>query len=43
MTFARHDNLKYKFGNRNFWASAYYDKHDRDKHIDGAGLYLRTR
>ena len=24
MIFDRHANLKYKFGNRNFWASGYY-------------------
>jgi len=24
MIFERHSNLKYKFGNRNFWATGYY-------------------
>lgn len=24
MIFDRHSNLKYKFGNRNFWATGYY-------------------
>ena len=24
MIFERHSNLKYKFGNRNFWAEGYY-------------------
>lgn len=24
MIFERHGNLKYKFGNRNFWATGYY-------------------
>ena len=24
MIFERHGNLKYKFGNRNFWATVYY-------------------
>ncbi len=24
MIFERHANLKYKFGNRNFWAEGYY-------------------
>lgn len=24
MIFERHANLKYKFGNRNFWATGYY-------------------
>ena len=24
MIFDRHANLKYKFGNRNFWATGYY-------------------
>ena len=24
MIFERHTNLKYKFGNRNFWATGYY-------------------
>lgn len=24
LIFARHANLKYKFGNRNFWATGYY-------------------
>ena len=24
MIFDRHSNLKYKFGNRNFWAEGYY-------------------
>ncbi len=24
MTFESHANLKYKFGNRNFWATGYY-------------------
>ena len=24
MIFKRHTNLKYKFGNRNFWATGYY-------------------
>ncbi len=24
MTFEKHSNLKYKFGNRHFWATGYY-------------------
>lgn len=24
MIFEKHSNLKYKFGNRNFWATGYY-------------------
>ena len=24
MIFARHGNLKYKFGNNNFWSTGYY-------------------
>ena len=35
MMFDKHANLKYKFGNRHFWAEGYYDA-DRRNHIVGA-------
>ena len=32
MNFKRHANLKFKFGNRNFWATEYYVSHGKDQH-----------
>lgn len=42
MIFARHANLKYKFGNRNFWARDYYvDTVGRNKKV--IAEYIRNQ
>ena len=43
MIFERHANLKYKFGNRNFWATGYYvSTVGINKYSDDTKIHPRT-
>jgi transposase IS200-family protein len=43
MIFERHTNLKYRYGNRNFWEKGFFCKHSRVKYKSGRGLYKKPR
>ncbi len=43
MIFERYANLKYRYGNRHFWAKGFFCKHSRVKYKSGRGLYKKPR
>lgn len=43
MIFERHANLKYKFGNRNSWATGYYVSTVGNQYCNSAEVYPKTR
>ena len=40
MIFDQHANLKYKYGNRHFWAEGYYGRYILGKQANGIVLWL---